>query len=216
MSTPVKTKRPYRSKQRAEQAADTRRAVVRAARDAFVASGWDGTTIAGVARAAKVSPETIYSVFGSKAALFTEAVRSAVRRSDPDTPLIEQAKPRAVTEAPDQASILKLFARDIAGVLSNVAPLMAVAAAAAPTNPDIDRIYRELHAGRRNNLRQVSEALIRRGPLRGGLGPDDATDIIWRLVSPELFLLVTKVEGVEIGEYAAWLERTLVTLLLPE
>lgn len=215
MAEPVK-RRQYRSPRRAEQAAATRTAVLSAARATFVAKGWQGTSIAGVARAAKVSPETIYAVFGTKTALFADVVRLAVRRDDPDTPLVAQSQPRAVAEAADQATVLQLFATDISDVLSRVAPLMAVAQAAVPTEADIGEMYRQIHDGRRQNLRMVAEALARTGPLRAGLNIDAANDIVWRLASPEMFNLMTTVEGLDATRFAAWLERSLTALLLPE
>ena len=38
---------------------------------------------------------------------------------------------------------------------------------------------------------------------------------IWRLASPELFLMLTRIEGLTTEQYAAWLEHTLGQLLLP-
>ena len=215
MTEPVKTKRHYRSAQRTDQAAATRAAIIRAARKLFVMKGWQATTIAGIARAAKVSPETVYAAFGSKAALFSEIVRVAVRREQPETPLLAQAGPQAVTAAPDQASLLRLFSRDIADVLGHVAPLMAVARGAADTEPEVGKIYRGMHKGRRENLAQVAAALRRAGPLKAGLSEMDATAIIWRLASPELYLLMTGVEGYDAPAYAGWLEQTLAALLCP-
>ena len=209
-------RRHYRSQQRAEQAAATRAAVLAAARETFIAKGWQGTTIAGVARAAKVSPETIYAVFGTKTALFAEVVRRTVRRDDPDTPLVAQPRPRAVADATDQTTVLRLFSTDIADILSRVAPVMAVAEAASRTEADIGKLYREIHAGRRENLRIVAEALARTGLLRDGIGIDAANAIVWRLASPEMFNLMTGVEGLSAAQFAAWLEQSLAALLLPD
>jgi AcrR family transcriptional regulator len=215
MTEPVKTKRRYRSAQRTDQAATTRAAILKAARKLFVTTGWQATTIAGVARAAKVSPETVYAAFSNKAALFSEMVRLAVRRDAPEIPLLDQTGPQAVTSAPDQASILRLFSRDIAEVLGHVAPLMAVARAAADAEPEIGKIYRGLHEGRRQNLAAVVAALRRAGPLKAGLDEAEATAMLWRLASPELFMLMRDVEGCDATAYARWLEQALGALLLP-
>lgn len=215
MAEPVKRRRNYRSDVRADQAAATRAAVIGAARDLFLSAGWAGTTIAGVARAAKVSPETIYAVFGGKAPLFAEVVRAGVRRAEPGIPLLEQAGPQGVAAAPDQRTALHLFAHDIAGLLSNVAGLMGVARGVAASEPDIGKIYRAIHAGRRENFATVARALRRHGPLRDGLSEAAAVAQIWRLASPELFLLMTETEGLTPAAYADWLEATLVRLLLP-
>jgi AcrR family transcriptional regulator len=214
MTSPVKPRRRYSSATRTDQAAATRAAVIVAARQLFLEAGWAGTTIASIARKAKVSPETIYAVFGGKASLFAEVVRAGVRRADPDTPLLDQAGPKAVAAAPDQATALHLFAHDIAGLLVNVAGLMGVARGVAGSEPDIGRIYRGIHDGRRDNFGMVVDALARQGPLRDGMGKDEAVAVIWRLASPELFLLMTEIEGLSPTAYAQWLEAALARLLL--
>lgn len=214
MTDPVKPRRRYSSATRTDQAAATRAAVIVAARQLFLEAGWAGTTVAGIARAAEVSPETIYAVFGGKAPLFAEVVRAGVRRADPDTPLLDQAGPKAVASAPDQATALHLFAHDIAGLLVNVARLMGVARGVAGSEPDIGRIYRGIHDGRRDNFGMVVDALARHGPLRDGMGKDEAVAVIWRLASPELFLLMTEIEGLSPTAYAQWLETSLARLLL--
>lgn len=212
----VKPKRKYASTRRAGQAADTRDAVITAARAQFIATGWASTTIAGVARAAGVSSETIYAVFGSKQALLLAVVERAVRRAEPDTALLDQAGPQSVAAAKDQRTQLALFAADIAEVLGHVADLMAVVRSAAEGDPALGGLYRSLHGGRRRNLAFVARAVLAAGPLRGGMDAAVATDMLWRLASPELFLLMTKVEGLSSERYAAWLASTLEATLLPD
>lgn len=214
MIDPVKTKRRYAAGRRTAQAAETRAAVIAAARQLFIASGWQATTIAGIARAAAVSSETIYAVFGNKQALLKAVLESSIRREQPDRPLLEQAGPQAVAEAPDQRTQLTLFARDIADVLGNVADLMAVVRAAAESDPALAELYEGLHAGRRRNLAFVAEALLRRGPLRHGITAEAATTTLWRLASPELYLLITRTEGLDQEAYAGWLRDTLAAALL--
>ena len=50
----------------------TRARIVDAARDLFVEQGYARTTIADIARAADVAPQTVYWAFGSKAGLVRE------------------------------------------------------------------------------------------------------------------------------------------------
>jgi len=214
MTEPVKTKRKYAAGRRAAQAADTRDAVIAAARRLFVASGWQGTTIAGIAREAAVSSETIYAVFGNKQSLLKAVLERSIRREEPAQPLLEQAGPQAIAAAPDQSSQLALFATDIADVLSNVAELMAVVRTAAETDPALAELYRGFHAGRRHNLEFVAAALLQRGPLRHGMEVETATAIIWRLASPELYLLLTRIEGLDQPAYAGWLRDMLTAALL--
>jgi AcrR family transcriptional regulator len=207
-------KRTYTSERRSEQASDTRAAVIAAARRLFVERGWAAATIAAIAGEAGVSAETIYKGFGNKAALFVATVRGTVRGDAPDIPLIEQAGPRAVHDAADQTTVLRLFTRDISHLLGRVAPLMAAGLGAAQAEPEIAAVYRSIHEGRRENLAMVAAALARTGPLRAGLSQKAATDIIWRLTSPELFVVTTRFQGLTEAGYARWLEDALGALLL--
>src|SRR5689334_9021372 len=67
----IAVKRSYRSERRREQAAQTRERVLAAAARAFVARGFEATSVAAIAEEAGVSPETIYARFGNKRTLLT-------------------------------------------------------------------------------------------------------------------------------------------------
>jgi AcrR family transcriptional regulator len=207
-------KRRYRSEKRAAQAADTREAILSAARALFLSEGWIKTTIAGIASAAGVSDETVYSSFGSKKALLHELISRTVRGARPDMPLTEQEAPRRIAHETDQSRQIELFSDDIAKVLSRVAPLMDVVRAAAGTDAAIAELYAGLHRGRRKNLEWFANALIHNGPLRGGMDAKAAGSILWRLASPDLFLLMRRVEGGSQRAYADWLANSLKRLLL--
>ena len=212
MTDPVNPRREYRSDRRSAQASDTRATVLSAARDLFIREGWQKATIAAIARQAGVSVETIYGCFGSKHALLEAVVASAVSSLQPGTPLMEQTGPRAVLEAPDQRSQIALFATDIAEVLGRVAPLTAVVRAAAESQPALKELYVGLHRGRTRNLAMLIDALLRHGFLR--TDRDACLASLVRLASPELFLVVTKVEGLSAAQYATWLADALTALLL--
>jgi len=209
-------RRPYSSKVRDEQAGETRARVVAAARDIFVEDGWQKATLAAVARRAGVSVETIYATFGNKPQLLLAVIQATARRRNPDVAVVEQAGPAAVVAAPDQRTALKLFAADIANLLAGVAPVVAVVREAARAEPEVDRVYRIIHQGRRENFALVAGALASKGRLRDDMSEAQAIEQIWRLASPELFLLMTGVEGLSEADYARWLEASLVRLLLPE
>jgi len=207
-------RRPYTSQRRRAQASGTREAVLAAAQDLFLELGWVRTTIAAVARSAGVSNETIYATFRTKQALLREVVARAVRGTDADTPLIRQERIRQLAGQPDQAQQIALFAADIATILSRVAPLMDVVRTAAGTDADMAVMYQDLHRGRRENLDWFAAALLRNGPLKGGLDAVAAGALLWRLASPDLYLLIRRVEGRSQQDYVAWLTTTLQALLL--
>jgi AcrR family transcriptional regulator len=215
LANEVNRKRTYRSPRRQKQADETRTAILDGALSQFSTEGWARTKIAAIARAAGVSVETIYSVFGSKRGVLEALVQRAVRGDTPNIPLMEQTGPASVKAAQNPEQMIGLFARDISKVLSRVAPIMSVIRAAAEADPEMAPLYAGLHSGRRQNLRMFAQWLATATPLRNNKTAKGAAEEIWRLASPELYLLVTGIGGSSMEDYAIWLEQALVALLLP-
>lgn len=63
---------------RRQKADATRRKIVAAAHEEFAANGYQGATIASIARRAKVAAQTVYFVFHTKAALISAVIETAV------------------------------------------------------------------------------------------------------------------------------------------
>ena len=78
----TRTRRPYRSRLREEQARATRRAIVTAAHDLFGEVGWSRTTIDAVAERAGVSRKTVFTAVGGKSALLNLALDWALVGDD--------------------------------------------------------------------------------------------------------------------------------------
>jgi AcrR family transcriptional regulator len=211
MSGDVK-RRPYRSERRREQAAQTRERVLDTAAALFCERGWEGSSIAAIAEAAGVSQETVYARFGSKRALLGELVQRAVRGAD-RRPVPEQSAPRALVEADDAEELLRLFAADISLRIERGAPLIAVVAAAARSEPELAELYARLHKNRRSNLQVLVDALAAKQPLR--VSRTQALDTVFALTSPELNQLLVAQLGWSNERYRAWLADALETLLLP-
>jgi AcrR family transcriptional regulator len=204
--------RRYRSEHRREQAEQTRERVLDAARALFQELGWEGTSIAAIAKRAGVSQETIYSRFQNKRSLLGELVRLAVRGADP-RPIPEQEGPRALMSATDQGRQIELFAEDIVLRLERAAPLVVVVTEAARSEPELAALHTGLHSDRTRNLRVFVDALARNGAIR--LPLDEAVETVWALTSPELHQLLMRTRGWNRGRYRAWLIDSFWRLLLP-
>src|SRR5919202_1498028 len=97
--------RRYHSPRRVEQAVATRGAVVEAARDLFVGKGYLATTVADVARQARVAVDTVYASVGRKPALLREVVETAISGTDQAVPAEQRdyvARVRAATTLRDK------------------------------------------------------------------------------------------------------------------
>ncbi len=214
MPDPVKPKRRYRSRRREIQTEATRAAILDAARTLFATGGWAATTIAAIAAKAGVATETVYARFGNKRAIVHALIVAAMRGATPDTPFMEQAGRQAVQGQTDPRRMIDAFAADLCGVLARVAPVMAVVRAAAESDDEMRDLYLELHASRRRNLSHFVATLAGIGGLREGLDEATATNHVWSLASPELFILWTSVDGAGPETYRDWLALALKRLLL--
>ena len=212
VSGDVKPRR-YRSERRREQAEQTRLRVLDAAAELFDQRGYDGASIAAIADAAGVAPETVYARFGNKRTLLGELVARAVRGDDP-APVPEQAGPRAVAAATDQHEQLRLFAADIVLRLERAAPLVAIVSGAARAEPELAELLDRLHGVRLQNLRGLVDAVAANAPLR--LPLDEAAETVWALTSPELHQVLTRVRGWTRSRYCEWLAGSLARLLLTD
>lgn len=206
-------KRRYESDRRREQAEETRTRVLDAAWALFVERGYDGTSIAAIAKTASVSQETIYARFGNKRTLLGEVVQRAVRGRDPK-PIPEQAGPRALAELRDQREQLRFFAADFVERLERAAPLVVSVGAAARSDPELAELHERLHSDRLRNLGILVDGLARNGPLR--LPRKQAVETVWALTSPELHQLLTHRLGWSRRRYRDWLASSLAQLLLPD
>jgi AcrR family transcriptional regulator len=82
----ARQRKPYHSPRRAEQAIATRRAVLDAARELFIEHGYAVTTVADIARRARVAVDTVYAAVGRKPALLREVLETAISGSDQAVP----------------------------------------------------------------------------------------------------------------------------------
>lgn len=211
----VRPKRRYDSTRRREQARETRRGILEAARRLFAARGYTGTTMEAVAKEAAVAVETVYAAFGSKRALITELVGALVGGDDTPVPLLERPGPQAVRRERDPRRQLRAFAEDITPILGRVAPLLEVIRCAAATEPELAALLQEMQRARLANFTRLMEWSAASGPLRDGIDVAEAAQTIWTLASGEVYRLLTGDRGWPPERYARWLGDSLVALLLP-
>ena len=133
MSKPVK--RTYDSSRRQEQARETRRRILSAAHDLFIDKGYGQTTIADIARAAEVSPETIYATFKNKATLLHRVWDVTVGGDDTDVVFHERPEIKAIRAEPDLATRLRMQAPMSTATARRMAPFARALQGAAASEP---------------------------------------------------------------------------------
>ena len=78
---------------RRERAAETRRKMLDAAITCFTTAGYDGTTMAQIAKQAGVAVQTLYFTFHTKAQLLQQTLDRAVLGDAPDPPAANAVVP---------------------------------------------------------------------------------------------------------------------------
>jgi AcrR family transcriptional regulator len=203
MAAGVKRPRRYNSPLRAEQASETRRRVLVAARELFLADGYRGTTVAAVAAAAGVSPDTIYVSLGGKRGLLERVFQQA--REDPDDPAqrVQQRRREGIRQLADPHQRLRRLIGLSCETLARISPVHAVIRGAADGDPVAAELLSDMLDRRLEvQYRNVHTYL---GPgLRDGLSLDDAAERYSALLSPDLYNLLTVDRGWPADRYEAW------------
>lgn len=201
----VNPRRTYVSPLREESARRTRRAVLDAARELFVSQGYVATTVEQIARMAGVSRPTVFANAGNKRTILM-LVRDLALAGD-DEPVPVMARPwfqEALTE-PDPARSVALHARNVVRVSVRYSDVDEVLRAAAGAEPELRELWRISEEQRRTGAGVFVDALRAKGPLKAGLGRDEAVDVLWALTSTDLFRGLVGVQGWPVDGYERWL-----------
>jgi len=217
MSETVKPRRPYDSRRRQAQAAQTRQDILAAAHQVFLERGYAAATLASIAQAAGVVVETIYRGFGGKAALFRAVVEAAVAggAARAEIPPDERPAIQAVIAETDPRRQLELYAATQPGIHARMGPLFRVLAGAAAADPELAEASRQMEEQRLAGMGRFAQLLGDRGALRPGLPVDEARDVLWTLNSHAVHDLLVVERGWAPDRYRDWLADTLARTLLP-
>src|SRR3954468_6377272 len=107
MSAKKAPSRTYTSEVRAAQAIETRRRIRAAAEQLFLANGYVATSMDAIAKAAGVSRQTVFTAFGSKAALLSELGDVQVVGDDQPIPLAERDAVKRLSDMDDGVAIVR-------------------------------------------------------------------------------------------------------------
>jgi AcrR family transcriptional regulator len=216
MSDPVKSRRRYESPRRQEQAAQTRADVLAAAGTLFRDRGYAGTSMPSIAAEAGVVVETIYRSFGSKAGLFRAVVEAVLAGGASRAEVAVEERPaiRAVINEPDPRRQVARYAATQPGIHRRSGELLRALHAAAPTDPELQRLWDEMEAWRYSGQSRFVEMLAEQGRLPPGRPVEEACDIVWTLCSLAVHDLLVLGRRWGYERYEAWLAAVLTRELL--
>ncbi len=214
MASPAKQRRPYNSPRRREQAAETRRQILRAAKDLFERDGYAATSMATIASAAGVSLKTVYLVFETKSGLLRALWHLLLRGEQDHVPVGQQPWYQAVLDEPDPARQLRLNMRNSRIVKARAGPMLEVIRGAASADPDIAALWARIQTEFHDNQRAVVQSLADKDALAADLDVVSATDILWALNHPALHALLSRERGWSPERYEEWLGALVCSELL--
>jgi AcrR family transcriptional regulator len=216
MARPAKSRRPYDSPRRREQAAETRLRILDAAQSLFERDGYASTSIAAVAAEAGVSLKTVYLVFETKSGLLRALWHKLLRGDEERIPVGQQPWFREVLDEPDPARQVRLNMRNSRMVKVRAGALMEVIRSAAPAEREIAALWARIQAEFHDNQRAVVQSLADKRALRAGLDVTAATDVMWTLNHPSVYALLVGERGWTPERYDRWLGDLLCSHLLAE
>jgi AcrR family transcriptional regulator len=216
MVEPVKPRRGYHSPRRQQQAAATRRSILDAAQRLFTEHGYPATTMEQVAAEAGVALKTVYVAFATKSGLLRALWDLRLKGDQDDAAVAERPWYREVVEEPDPERQLRANARNARMVKERIGGVLKVLRSAAPVDPDAAALWRLIETDFHDNQRVIVESVAAKGALRPGLDVARATDILWALNHPDVWLLLVGERGWAPEQWERWFADTTRDQLLGE
>ncbi|HEX6353282.1 helix-turn-helix domain-containing protein [Actinophytocola sp.] len=202
-----------RVNKRAEKAKQTRQRILQAAQELFVQNGYGATNLQDIADRAGVAVQTIYFVFSNKRTLLKELVDVTVAG---DTEPVATMDRPWFTDALAAGTAQEMLAAYVAGtgaVLARTGPVIRVVEAAVASDPDVAALWPRDVDQRHVVHRAAAETLTGLPGMRADLTVDEAADLLYGLLSPELYVLFTHRRGWAHQRWQHWATQTLRTQL---
>ena len=199
---------------RQKKARQTRQRILTAAAELFTRQGYTATTVQQIAERADVAWQTVYSVFGTKAAILSAAFDVAVAGDDEPIPVAERPFVQAIRDAADPRDKAGIFARHLRESAARTAGVVSVIESAATTDPEIAALWRKLRDQGVRGMTLAARGFQEQGVLRPGLTVARAADILWLYLGPWSYRVLVTQRGWTPDEYEAWLADTLYTQVM--
>jgi len=205
----------YTSQVRDEQARRTRRAIVTAAHDLFLAQGYAATTIDAIAEAAHVSRGTVFNSAGGKVALLKLAMDWAIVGDDEPVALADRPAIKAILAEPVPRKALNLWVQTVTDTAARTTPLGEVLIAAADIDPAAAQLLAEGNRNRMLGATLFVRYLASLDGLSAGMTEQRAAELCWALTDGHLYRLLVAQRSWSAADFSRWLSGSLAAALLP-
>ncbi|GIG86842.1 TetR/AcrR family transcriptional regulator [Plantactinospora endophytica] len=194
---------------RADRARQTRRKIVEAARELFVERGYGATTLQDIADRAGVAVQTIYFTFGNKRSVLKELGDVTIAGDDEPVATMDRPWFRRAIAADTVDGQLRELVPGARGILERIAPIAEVLRTAAMIEPEVAQLWRPDADPRFTVYATAADALVTKPDARAGLSAGEAADVLFGLLSPELYLVFVRDRGWSPQRWERWVTETL-------
>ena len=208
----MSVKRSYSSAKREAQSQETRRAILDAAFELFVATGYTATTIQAIADDAGVAVQTVYAVFGNKRELLRQLIERTIVGDDEPLPITQRAQALAVAAEPDARRRAELDAAFSRSITERVAPIVRIATEAAASDPELAAMMEMVKAARREEM--IASARQLAGPDGLRVSAQEAAATLYVLFSPAVADMLMGDYGWSPRRFEKWLARMLLETVI--
>jgi AcrR family transcriptional regulator len=199
---------------RAQQARATRRRITDQALELFLQQGYAPTTLDQIAANAGVAVQTVYFHFGNKATVLKQIVDTLAVGDDEPVPMLDRPWVRQMREEPDGRRALAILLASSRAIMTRLAPILKIVRDAAGADPEMAALWESTQQQRLADFRVFAQLLADKQALRPDLAADQAADIIFCLLSPEVYLSFTAQRGWTPGQWEQWINHTLTATVL--
>ncbi|MGI5284362.1 TetR/AcrR family transcriptional regulator [Nonomuraea polychroma] len=213
MSDPVKSA-TGRGTRRSAQARATRRRIIDGAQELFLRQGYASTTLDQIAAAAGVAVQTVYFHFGNKATVLKEIIDVLSVGDDEPIPVLDRPWVEQVRDEPDGHRALAIWLANSRVIFGRVAPIMKIVRDAAGSDAEMAAQWETNQGQRYIAHRTLAEQLADKQALRADLSTEEAADVIFTLVSFEVYLLLTGVRGWTPDQWERWIHTIIADAVL--
>lgn len=193
---------------RKQRAAATRHRILDSALTAFSQRGYSATTMEAIAANAGVAVQTVYFSFRTKSELLQAVFEHVVLGPDQTPPHLMPWWPRT-DDGYDITTTVARFVDGTMELLARAAPLVLMVVG----DEGARERYEHNEQLRRYGYGELVTMLASKYPLREGLTPRQARDILLVLTGPQLFVEFTRDLGWSTDQLAAWTRSAILQQL---
>jgi AcrR family transcriptional regulator len=211
----TEVKRSYDASGRREQARARRLAVVLAARDLFERDGFRQTTIVEVAAAARVSAESVYKNFGSKANLAKAVFDLVIAGDDEPVPMAQRPAMKAIRDEPDVRRKIALFVDGLAQRQARSAKVQILIRDGRHVDDALDPVWAKLNEEGLIGMTMLGRHLFDTGQLREGIDFQEVCDVLWNYLAIDTYERLVLFRGWRLERYSRWLAHAMTAAICP-